>query len=459
MIVKVVIPDALYNRVYFARGEQGPQGSTGPQGPQGSQGIPGNTGATGSTGPKGETGDTGSQGPQGIQGIGYNNVSSTSNVPVTTGLHTWTVANVGAFLPGMRVRAIHTDTPSIWVEGFCNVASGTTIIITADKISGSGTHNTWKFASAGEIGNTGATGATGATGPTGPTGVVTATAPITYNSGTQTVGIDLSLIAQDNVANTFTVGGQRIENAVAGVIPLVLRGAVSQSANLQEWQESNGANPTFVNSFGGMRVRTFGGSYPFSALAVGAGAASEIAVIVRGASGQTADMLQIQNNSSTNLVRVNNLGTTIVSGGAQFNNTSNTAANTMFINNSVAANVVTIVRGAASQTANLQEWQNSAGTVLANIGPSGFIRTTAQIQTPTINSTIDGLTNITIATNRNVQLFSATGAFGGGTQVLGIANAGTVPTTNPTGGGILYVEAGTLKFRGSSGTITTIANA
>jgi hypothetical protein len=34
-----------------------------------------------------------------------------------------------------------------------------------------------------------------------------------------------------------------------------------------------------------------------------------------------------------------------------------------------------------------------------------------------------------------------------------------VPTTNTTGGGLLYVESGALKYRGSSGTVTTIANA
>jgi hypothetical protein len=43
-------------------------------------------------------------------------------------------------------------------------------------------------------------------------------------------------------------------------------------------------------------------------------------------------------------------------------------------------------------------------------------------------------------------------------KTLHLANA-TVPTANPTGGGVLYVEAGALKYRGSSGTITTIANA
>lgn len=49
--------------------------------------------------------------------------------------------------------------------------------------------------------------------------------------------------------------------------------------------------------------------------------------------------------------------------------------------------------------------------------------------------------------------------FGSGTKVIGINNASTVPTTNPTGGGVLYCEGGALKYRGSSGTVTTIANA
>ena len=43
-------------------------------------------------------------------------------------------------------------------------------------------------------------------------------------------------------------------------------------------------------------------------------------------------------------------------------------------------------------------------------------------------------------------------------QVLGIAN-GTAPSSSPAGMGQLYVEAGALKYRGSSGTVTTIANA
>jgi Protein of unknown function (DUF2793) len=59
----------------------------------------------------------------------------------------------------------------------------------------------------------------------------------------------------------------------------------------------------------------------------------------------------------------------------------------------------------------------------------------------------------------NIQLISATKAFGGGSGVIGIASCTTPPASNPAGGGVLYVDAGALKYRGSSGTVTTIGAA
>jgi hypothetical protein len=58
----------------------------------------------------------------------------------------------------------------------------------------------------------------------------------------------------------------------------------------------------------------------------------------------------------------------------------------------------------------------------------------------------------------DIALYGGAG-FGGGDGVLSIKNAATAPTTDPSDGGILYVESGALKFRGSGGTVTTIANA
>ena len=48
---------------------------------------------------------------------------------------------------------------------------------------------------------------------------------------------------------------------------------------------------------------------------------------------------------------------------------------------------------------------------------------------------------------------------GTGDLVAFIGNCATAPTANPVGGGILYVEAGALKYRGSGGTVTTLGAA
>jgi hypothetical protein len=49
--------------------------------------------------------------------------------------------------------------------------------------------------------------------------------------------------------------------------------------------------------------------------------------------------------------------------------------------------------------------------------------------------------------------------FGGGKGVVGIANAEHAPMVNPANGGVLYVEDGALKYRGSQGTVTVLAPA
>lgn len=119
---------------------------------------------------------TGPQGATGATGAGYSGVTSTSTITIGSGLKTFTLvsANQGAFLTGMRIRAIHSDTPTYYMEGTANYVGAGTLIITVDKFNGSGSHNSWAFAVSGEVGQTGATGSSG---------VVSVTSPIT-NTGT-----------------------------------------------------------------------------------------------------------------------------------------------------------------------------------------------------------------------------------------------------------------------------------
>ena len=84
----------------------------------------------------------------------------------------------------------------------------------------------------------------------------------------------------------------------------------------------------------------------------------------------------------------------------------------------------------------------------------------------------DGSGGLTFSTNAESTatervLFDVAGCVGiggdsyGGSlgSVVFIANASRAPVSNPTGGGILYVTGGALTYRGSSGTVTTLAPA
>jgi hypothetical protein len=76
---------------------------------------------------------------------------------------------------------------------------------------------------------------------------------------------------------------------------------------------------------------------------------------------------------------------------------------------------------------------------------------------------INGVAQVTIAADEvgfrnNVSVGAANGSYGSAAKAMFIAN-GTAPSSNPTGGVIIYAEAGAAKVRGSGGTITTFGPA
>ena len=81
----------------------------------------------------------------------------------------------------------------------------------------------------------------GIQGATGASGVVAATSPITYNSGTQTVGFDNTGFVRTTIANTFTTGAQLIKTGADAIKGLILqRNSATQTANLISVVQSDG---------------------------------------------------------------------------------------------------------------------------------------------------------------------------------------------------------------------------
>lgn len=73
-------------------------------------------------------------------------------------------------------------------------------------------------------------------------------------------------------------------------------------------------------------------------------------------------------------------------------------------------------------------------------------------------ATITGLSVTGDATTTDSVLIGSGADKASGARVVALQNA-TAPSGTPSGGGVLYVEAGSLKFKGSSGTVTTLAPA
>jgi hypothetical protein len=343
-----------------------------------------------------------------------------------------------------------------------------------------------------------------------------------------------------NARNTFYTAG-------TASIGLVIQGAASQSANLQEWQDSAGATANFIAAAGNvsfalgtLTVSTggnmnllgqarIGTSSTLGMMTVLNASAANTAIVAKGATSQLGDLLAYQNSGGTVLGGRNAVGqaftgstTTIKSAVGGTIQSIATGANPLvtmasahnlavgdlvtlasttsgtydgtFVVASVpltttftittaltagqasAAGTVSVpaqksitarsagtkglvIKAAASPGANLLDIQDSTGTSQVYV-TSGYRLIVPDLQL-TVGSILGsgGLTCAVFGANRNIQLASATISSGGGTGVIGITNASGTPTSNPTGGGILYVEAGALKYRGSSGTITTLGAA
>lgn len=192
--------------------------------------------------------------------------------------------------------------------------------------------------------------------------------------------------------------------------------------------------------------------------------------------GTTTDLIVIGANSTfANLSNIIAIGGGITQSGLStgtivlgHNNNGSGGFSTIFLRGGADLHTsATAVPAWTNRYKNAQGTNISAGDV-TTIAPratgtatgGAFIFQTAPVtgsgttlQTPQTIFRIEPTTNIAF-TGAGV-----TASYGSGVGVFFLANAGTNPSTNPTGGGILYVNAGALTYRGSAGTVTVVAPA
>ena len=195
-------------------------------------------------------------------------------------------------------------------------------------------------------------------------------------------------------------------------VPLTIQGIASQTADFQQWQDSNGNVLANITSTGKLRVTAevigtgaylavgsnggstevvyLGYNYDYSVASGGIvfnrpvrpGSTSSVGLVIRGIASQTGDLQQWQNSSGTVLASVDKDGylqtprLVITNGGNIIDSAGTTpyfgfGSNQIAIYTRNAAYKGLIIQGSASQSANLQEWQNSTGTILSKIDGAG----------------------------------------------------------------------------------------
>jgi hypothetical protein len=203
----------------------------------------------------------------------------------------------------------------------------------------------------------------------------------------------------------WTTSSPLFQTGGTAVVGIRIRGAASQSANLQEWQTSAGGTAARVDASGNFETTGIGitrgdqrigtGSYFSAALNVLARATTEKGIVVRGQASQTANLLELQTSDGTLQTAFSSIGYLQLGAGTN-------PGGQLGIPLGAAANRGIVIRGAASQTADLQQWQNSSGGTVAKVDSVGdvtgrVLRSTLAARIVTSDTTVAPMVISTIA--------------------------------------------------------------
>ena len=234
-----------------------------------------------------------------------------------------------------------------------------------------------------------------ATNPADGVTSITATAPLTGGTITSTgsIGLDQTAlsITQSQVSNLVSdlagkanlaggnafTGAQTITSTASGEFPLSIISASGQTASTFRVRNSANTGDLFsVDSSGNLRspalinITTFNNSrlqMQSTGVLVDTQIATNLPLAVRGASGQTENMQVWQNSAGSNLARISQNGSIGTNANLSVGNTGITNTNQFQVTATAATQIGAVIRAAASQSSDIQQWQNSAGSVLGRI--------------------------------------------------------------------------------------------
>ena len=171
-----------------------------------------------------------------------------------------------------------------------------------------------------------------------------------------------------------------VTNSPASRIGTIIQGAPSQTASLQEWQNSSGTKLAAVISSGSFEL---GGAAtavaaPLTIKANGSGVGfvvehpTDAGEYTRFLSGGAVKGME---GTGSVVFEISNVGNVSIrpGGGVEVLLLSTTTRNALFVS-SGAAIIPVVVRGASSQSGNLQNWENSSSTVLSSVGSVGELK-------------------------------------------------------------------------------------
>lgn len=176
-----------------------------------------------------------------------------------------------------------------------------------------------------------------------------------------------------------------ITSETTTTIPLVVRSIASQTSNLQEWRNSSNSVISLMSTAGYFSTSSYvsvGSTTQASTVGISLTLASSShkGIVVRSSASQTGNLQEWQGSDASVLTSLNSDGSMSMNSGgvralgnyaSSFGGTAISGSILSVLTNT-ASNKGLIVRGTTSQSANLQEWQDSSATVLASISSSGL---------------------------------------------------------------------------------------